>query len=230
LTYGIRVAPFYEAIDLLSLTIVAFLRTPISRSVSDWLRGLGGLGFIPLGILDSSVIPLPGSMDALTIVLSASQRELWPYYALMATLGSVIGGYITYRLARKEGKQALGKLSRSKMKFVEDTFSRWGFGAVAIPAIFPPPVPMVPFLIVAGAAQYSSKKFIVALTVGRVIRYTILAYLAARYGRRMLSLLARHAQTSLWVGLGLVSAIAVVSIFLYLRERYAQARSRAAGK
>ncbi len=47
-------------------------------------------------------------MDVFTIVLSADQRERWPYYALMATVGSVIGGYLTYRLARGEGKGRLG--------------------------------------------------------------------------------------------------------------------------
>jgi membrane protein YqaA with SNARE-associated domain len=65
-----------------------------------WIFHVGGLGFIPLGLLDGSVIPLPGSMDVLTIILSARQHELWFYCALMATVGSVIGGYVTYRLAR----------------------------------------------------------------------------------------------------------------------------------
>jgi hypothetical protein len=42
--------------------------------------------------------------DVLTIVLSARNPQLWSYYALMATLGSVIGGFVTYRLARKGGE------------------------------------------------------------------------------------------------------------------------------
>jgi membrane protein YqaA with SNARE-associated domain len=63
-------------------------------AVSVWtrLRRLGGLGLILLGIADSSVIPLTGSMDVLTIYLAARHREPWPYYALMATIGAVIGG------------------------------------------------------------------------------------------------------------------------------------------
>jgi membrane protein YqaA with SNARE-associated domain len=47
-------------------------------------------------------------MDVFTIVLSADQRQRWPYYAFMATLGSLIGGYLTYRLARGEGKEGSG--------------------------------------------------------------------------------------------------------------------------
>jgi membrane protein YqaA with SNARE-associated domain len=217
---------------VLSLAIVAALKSPIGRSIPAWFRRLGGLGFIPLGLLDSSVIPLPGSMDALTIVLAARQRELWPYYALMATVGSVAGGYVTYHLSRTEGKATLGrKLSQSKMKFVQDTFSKWGFGAIAIPALFPPPMPMVPFLIVAGAAQYSPQKFLAALTLGRAVRYTILAYLAAQYGRRILTLLSHHGQASLWIGLSLISIIALVSLFFYFRGRSTRAAAEAgAGK
>src|SRR6266568_6547134 len=75
-------------------------------AVSLWrrLRHLGGLGLVLLGLADSSVVPLPGSMDALTIYLAARHRDLWWYYAFMATVGAVIGGYITYSLARKGGR------------------------------------------------------------------------------------------------------------------------------
>ena len=90
---------------MLTRQILAIVAPTIARSMRRWIFHLGGLGFIPLGLLDGSVIPLPGSMDVLTIVLSARQRELWSYYALMATVGSVIGGYVTYRLARKGGKE-----------------------------------------------------------------------------------------------------------------------------
>src|SRR5580693_5522739 len=75
--------------------------------VRHWFLTLGGPGLIILGLIDSSVIPIPGSMDAMTIVLAARDRALWPYYAAMATLGSVIGAYLTYRISRKQGEKAL---------------------------------------------------------------------------------------------------------------------------
>src|SRR5580698_10676214 len=86
-------------------------------AVSTWvrLRRLGGPGLVLLGIADNSVIPLTGSMDVLTIWLSARHHEPWPYYALMATLGAVIGGSITYSLARKGGQQTMErKLSKKR--------------------------------------------------------------------------------------------------------------------
>src|SRR6202158_2840255 len=92
---------------MITRQIFAIVAPTLARSVRRWIFHLGGLGFIPLGLLDSSVIPLPGSMDVLTIVLSAGNQGLWLYYALMATVGSVIGGFVTYRLARKGGKETL---------------------------------------------------------------------------------------------------------------------------
>ena len=192
----------------------------MARSLRRWIFHLGGLGFIPLGLLDSSVLPLPGSMDVLTIVLSARHGELWSYYALMATIGSLVGGYVTYRLARKGGKETLArKFPRRKLEKVYKMFGRWGFGAIAIPALLPPPVPMVPFVLAAGAMQYSVGKFLAALALGRTVRYSILAYLAARYGRQMLALFSRVGHPILIAAIVLLAATVVVFAVILGRKR-----------
>jgi membrane protein YqaA with SNARE-associated domain len=176
---------------------------------------LGGLGLIPLGILDNSPIPVPGAMDVATIVLSTRQQELWLYYALMATVGSSIGGFVTYRLARRGGKEALEhRFSRRTVDKVCKIFGRWGFGAIAVPALLPPPVPMVPFLFAAGAMQYPAGKFLAALAFGRIPRYMLLAYLAARYGRQIIAFIAAHGHPAiLAIIMALIAAAAVVLYF-----------------
>jgi membrane protein YqaA with SNARE-associated domain len=175
--------------------VIAPLLPAAARSVRRWLFHLGGLGLIPLGILDNSPIPLPGIMDVATIVLSARQEQMWLYYAFMATAGSIIGGFISYRLVRKGGKEALERrFSRRTVDKVCGIFERWGFAAIAIPALLPPPVPMVPFVFAAGAMQYPARKFLAALTLGRTSRYMILAYLAARYGRQIIAFITKHGQ------------------------------------
>ena len=44
----------------------------ISREFLSLAYRFGPLGFIALGLVDNSVIPVPGSMDALAILLAAS--------------------------------------------------------------------------------------------------------------------------------------------------------------
>ena len=192
------------------------LAVPIWRR----LRHLGGVGLVLLGLADNSVVPLTGSMDVLTIWLAARHREPWPYYALMATLGAVIGGYITYALARKGGKETMErKLSKKRAAKVCKAFERWGFGAVAIPALMPPPFPFVPFLLAAGALQYSRKKFLAALVVGRGVRYTIVAALGFHYGRHILRFFDRYYKPALAILIGLALIGTVLTVIQYLRYR-----------
>jgi membrane protein YqaA with SNARE-associated domain len=192
------------------------LAVPIWRQ----LRHLGGVGLVLLGLADNSVVPLTGSMDVLTIWLAARHQEPWFYYALMATLGAVIGGYITYALARKGGQQTIErKLSKKRARQFSKTFERWGFGAVAIPAVLPPPFPFVPFLLAAGAMQYPRKKFLTALALGRGVRYTILAGLGFHYGRHILRFFSEYYKPALAILIGLAVIGAIVSLGGYLRHR-----------
>src|ERR1700693_5123936 len=162
------------------------------------LRRMGGPGLVVLGIADTSVIPLTGSMDVLTIWLAAHHREPWPYYALMATIGAVLGGYITYSLARKGGKQAMERrLSKRRAAKVYKEFERWG----------------------AGAMQYSQKKFLGALVLGRGVRYTIVAGLGALYGRHIVRFFSRYDKPALAVLIVLAVVAGVLSLIQYLRYR-----------
>jgi membrane protein YqaA with SNARE-associated domain len=201
--------------------LIAAATPTVAHSLRRWIYHLGALGFIPLGLLDSSVVPLPGSMDVLTIVLAARDAKLWPYYAVMATVGSVLGGFVTYRLARKGGKESLArKVSAKTLKRVYGIFERWGFAAIAIPALLPPPMPLVPFVLAAGAMQYSVKKFLLAMTLARIVRYLILAYLAARYGRKMLPFLLQHGHPVVAAVVGLVvTAVLVYFVFRGIKRK-----------
>jgi membrane protein YqaA with SNARE-associated domain len=208
---------------MLKLQLIVAATPTVAHSVRRWIYHLGALGLIPLGLIDSSVIPIPGSMDVLTIVLAARDGTLWPYYAVMATIGSVLGAFVTYRLARKSGEKALEKrLSPKTIKKVIRIFEQRGFAAIAIPALLPPPVPLVPFVLAAGAMQYSVKKFLVAISLGRIVRYMILAYLAARYGRKMLPLLAKIGSPA-----AIVVGIVVLGLVVYFVVRGKKSKKRA---
>jgi membrane protein YqaA with SNARE-associated domain len=179
--------------------------TPSTRSVLLGFLHLGGLGLVLLGLLDSSLLPiLPGSMDIAIIFLASHDKKLWFYYAVMATGGSVLGGFLTYRLARKGGKKALDKRLRGKIgQEIYKRFERWGVVAIAVFAMLPPPLPVFPFVVAAGAAQYSVTKFLIALTLGRIVRYTLLAFLAGRYDGQILSFSSHHGYAILLAAIGL---------------------------
>lgn len=153
----------------------------------------GGPGLVLVGIIDQSFIPVPGGIDVLTIVLAASHPKTWPYYAVMAVIGTVIGAQLTYELSKKGGKETLEKkLPRKQICKLEKKFEKYGFSAVFIPCLLPPPLPAVPFLAGAGALQYPRKKFVPAVATGRAIRYFIVAYLGHHFGKPIIGFFKRY--------------------------------------
>jgi membrane protein YqaA with SNARE-associated domain len=186
------------------------------------LLKFGGIGLVVLGALDASPIPIPGSIDALTIFLSATNRDRWLYYAIMALIGSEIGGAISYELAKRAGEEAIHKkIGAQRAKRLRELIDKWGFGAVAVPAMMPPPFPLTPFLLFAGATEYPRKKFLLALAVGRAVKYPLLAYLASVYGRRFLAREIRHFEPFLVAALIVlgVGGIAFLIGWAYLRTQ-----------
>jgi membrane protein YqaA with SNARE-associated domain len=198
-------------------------------SVWNQLLQIRSIGLIFIGIADNSVIPLPGSMDVFTIWLAATNPKLWFYYAVCATLAAMAGGYITYWLGRKGGKEALERRLRKRQAAkICDWFERWGFAAVAVPALLPPPFPIVPFLLAAGGLQYPRRKFLAALAIGRGIRFTVAAALGATYGSWIVGFFARYYKFALFTLLAF-AVIAGVFAFLqyhrYRREIHAAVRT-----
>jgi membrane protein YqaA with SNARE-associated domain len=186
-----------------------------------WLWHLGGPGLILIGLIDNSLIPTPGGMDFATVLLSASHRELWWYYGIMATIGSMIGGYLAYEIGRKGGKEALEKrFGEKRLERVYQKFEEAGFFTVFVPAILPPPFPTAPFLVAAGALDYPIKKYMVALGTARAIRYMGLAYIALLSGRWIIHSMRQYYRPLLWTFTGLLVAAGIAGgTFLYWQHR-----------
>lgn len=192
-----------------------------------WLLRFGGPGLIVVGLIDNSVIPIPGGMDVSVILLTAHHREWWPYYGAMATAGAVLGGYMTYRLSRKGGKAALEKkIGKRQAGKIYKKFEKGGFSTVFIASILPPPFPMVPVLMAAGVLQYSRKQFLAALTLGRGVRFFLLAFLANLYGTAIVGWLGRYYKPLLYIliSLAVVGAIGALVYFKWYRPRHHQAQ------
>jgi membrane protein YqaA with SNARE-associated domain len=195
----------------------------------NWLIRLGGPGLILIGIADNSVVPLTGSMDVLTIWLAAGHRNIWPYYAVMATIGAVIGGYVTYYLGRKGGKEAIErKLRKDRAQKLFKRFDRWGFRTIVITALLPPPFPLVPVLLAAGGLQYSKKKFLGALSLGRSIRYFLVAGIGSLYARPITAFFNRYYKLAVLILVGFAVVGGVLALLEYFRLRHKDEHHHAA--
>jgi membrane protein YqaA with SNARE-associated domain len=195
-----------------------------------WLVHLGGPGLILIGLVDNSVIPIPGGIDLLTIVLAASRKDLWWYYALMATVGSVIGAYGSYRLGEKGGEETLRKkVPKAEVERVYRIFKKFGFWAIFVPALCPPPVPIVPFTIAPGILKYSRKRFLMAIGSARLIRYTLVAYLGSRYGGGVFHWLSQYYKPVLIILIVLGFAAGGVAIWYVKKRKKVRAQNKEAG-
>jgi len=180
-----------------------------------WLVSLGGLGLFGVAIIDSSVIPLPvpGSTDLLLLLLTAHRRTtvaLAIWLAFCAFAGSMVGGYLTWGAGRKGGKAALARYVPERfLGRITGWVERHGVWSVGLSAILPPPVPLSPFLLAAGALGMERGRFLVSYGTARAVRYGLLAWLGITYGRRIVSLW-RHeldgwSSAILWTYVGVVA-------------------------
>jgi membrane protein YqaA with SNARE-associated domain len=182
-----------------------------------WLHRLGGPGLIIIGITEASVLPLPGSIDLFLIVLVAQRPEDWPYYAFMATLGAVAGGYLTYRLGEKGEEETLQKrIGQNKAKKLYQHFNTHGFVTVVIAALLPPPLPTKAILLIAGAFHYPDREFLGALSIGRAMRYFAVGYATHVYGHAIASIFSRYSTPILHAFIALVVLGAILGL-IYIK-------------
>jgi membrane protein YqaA with SNARE-associated domain len=171
-----------------------------TQSLSTKLRHLGALGLFFLAIVDSSPLPTFAGPDILTAVLAASHRGPWYEYASVATSGSVIGAYLTFRLARKAGSAYLdSKFKKGKVSTILKLFKRWGAGALVASTAIPFPFPTSMLFAAAGASNYRVSKFLTIVSLGRAARYSAIAIVADLYGRHFLSVLTHPTQHWGWL-------------------------------
>lgn len=155
--------------------------------IPHWLTHLGALGLFSVAVIDSSVLPLPlpGSTDLLLLWLVANRGSPW-FYALVAIAGSIVGGYTTWHVGRRGGESALQRYVSAKhlgriVVWVEHN----PVLSVFLPAILPPPVPLLPFALAAGALGVTRRRFLLVYGAARSLRYSLIAWLGAVYGRNI---------------------------------------------
>ena len=187
-------------------------------AIQEWAAELGGIGLFVIALLDSSFLSFPQVNDLLIIVLSTKYPERMPYYAGMTTIGSIVGCFMLYLVARRGGEVFLRK--RVKGRYADRAialYQKHGLLAVVVPALLPPPVPFKVFVLLAGAAEVSPLKFGLAVAIGRGIRYFGQGYLAVLYGEQAAEFMKANGTT---IGIGLAAtAVLLAAAVVFLRRR-----------
>ena len=197
----------------------------ILGTIQAWASEWGGIGLLIIGALDSSFLSFPQVNDLLVIYLSIKHPERWLYYAGMSALGSLAGCAALYALGRKGGEVFLRK--RFKARHVDRglrIYEKYGLLAVIVPALLPPPTPFKLFVLMAGAGGVSTWRFVLAIVVGRGLRYFGQAWLAVQYGEAALQMVKEHSGK---VGLGLAVAVALTAVLVYVVRSRRTARAAA---
>jgi membrane protein YqaA with SNARE-associated domain len=187
-------------------------RRRAGHSLISTLLHLGAAGLFFLAILDSSPIPTFGGLDILTAVFAAGHRALWYEYAATATAGSILGAYLTFRLARRAGSAYLDKkFKKSGLAKFMSLFRKWGTGTLAASTLIPLPTPTSMFFAAAGASDFPKARFLGIVSVCRAIRYFGIAFVAGHYGRHFLRVLRHPTQHWGWLllFLGITGALIV---------------------
>ena len=179
---------------------------------------LGGPGLFVVAFLDSSFVSLPQINDILVVLMVVQHKALMPYYAAMATAGSVAGCYVIYLIAERGGEAFLKKrLKEGHVERALALYKRYGLLALMVPAVLPPPAPFKVFVLLAGVAEVRPLEFVLAIGLARGVRYLVLGVLAIRYGDFALELMrTRGQEVALWVA-GLI-AVAAASWWLVKRR------------
>ena len=176
-------------------------------TASQYLVTWGPFGLFTIALLDSAMVPLPGGADAVMILLTTARPSWMIFYAASATVGSVIGCVILYFISRRAGRKALARFSQARQARVKELLDRYDVLSVIVASILPPPFPFKLFVITAGVLRLNLWRFIAAIAAGRIFRFLLEGYLAARYGEQAKDLLARYYP---YIGLGLAALIIVL--------------------
>jgi membrane protein YqaA with SNARE-associated domain len=166
-------------------------------------------GVVVLAALDSSMVFfLPLGIDFVVILLAARKPEMFWLYALLATVGSIIGAAGTFWIGRKVGEHGLARfLKASRLKRVQERVGTSAAMTVAALAIIPPPFPFTAFVLTSGAARVNAWTFFVTLAGVRILRFLGEGALAARYGRGIIGWMQ---STTFTVTVGIMAGIAII--------------------
>jgi len=183
-----------------------------------WMLGLmkvlGIWGPFVIAFADSALLGMPVDFVVATYVYQDRGRLL--LYIAMASLGSALGSIPLYVIGYLGGEKVLRKrISEERFLKIHRSFERHEFWALMFPGMLPPPVPFKIFVLGAAVFEMRFRDFLVAIFLGRFVRFGVLSVLVLWFGPQIVGslggLLKRH-----WI---LVLGAVAVGICLWLVRR-----------
>ncbi len=224
----------------LAMVVIKEVAKPHVRHANKFLHllfsfGIFGLFFV--SIIDSSFVPLPipGVTDIMLVLFAAQKMNMF-LLVFLSTAGSAVGGYLSYQVGQSGGMAFLEKHVPPRIfKRVCDWMENHAILSVALPALLPPPMPLSPFVLAAGALKMSRTKFMTTFTISRLIRHCFAVYLGIAYGRQVLrfwnAFSEKWATTILVVIWGVILVSCGIAFFkLYKTSRSVGIGSRRLGR
>jgi membrane protein YqaA with SNARE-associated domain len=186
--------------------------------LSKYLLLMGIPGLFAISFIDSAAVPLAGGPDAVLLLLSWQRPGIFFLIALVATAGSTLGCLVLYAIGRKGGRKALSRFHPRKIEWVETRMQEYGVWIIVASVIAPPPFPTKLVVLAAGVLRTGKIRLVTGVLIGRLIRYTLLAYLGAKFGDEAADLIKTYYPE---LSIVLVVGFALVVLIRKLRKRRA---------
>ncbi len=193
--------------------------------LSALLIPLGAWGVFAIAALDGLGVPLPGALDVAFATYVHSKPMLAPLYALVAAVGSTLGCLVLYAIGYEGGEVVLRKrMSPAKFEKTRLSFENHRYLALMLPAMLPPPFPFKIFVLSAAVFEMKVRHFIVAIFIGRLVRFAGAALIILYVGPEIINAFKHHR----WLVIG--AGVAVVGLwFLVKKLRSARTQAPAEG-
>jgi membrane protein YqaA with SNARE-associated domain len=202
--------------NLFPLKTIGHILARYTAWILGLMKVLGIWGVFAIAFADSALLGMPVDFIVATYVHQDRKRLLM--YIAMASLGSALGSVPLYIVGYLGGEKVLRKrISEERFLKIHRSFERHEFWALMFPGMLPPPMPFKIFVLGAAVFEMRFRDFLVAIFLGRFVRFGVLSLLVLWFGPQIVGLLGglftRH-----WIWL-LVAVALAVSVALMLRRR-----------
>ena len=195
-----------------------------------WILGLmkllGIWGPFVVAFADSALLGMPVDFVVARYVYEDHRRLL--LYITMASLGSALGSIPLYIIGYMGGEKVLRKrISEERFLKIHRSFEEHEFWALMFPGMLPPPMPFKIFVLAAAVFKMRFRDFLVAIFLGRLVRFGVLSVLVLWFGPQIVGLLGGVVKRHwIWVLTAIGTGICVW-VMLWWRGRAAGLEGKA---